>query len=90
VCHSEGEQFPVFIKNGPPPKGHPANLTQLRELREAFGVNMGQHPCGTPLIPLGVEVLDGRKLGHSDVLGPYALPSVVPFGRRLSSCHTSQ
>jgi hypothetical protein len=24
-------QFPVCIKNGPPPKGHPANLTQLWE-----------------------------------------------------------
>ena len=23
------QQFPVCIKNGPPPKGHPANFTQL-------------------------------------------------------------
>jgi hypothetical protein len=27
VFHAQ--QFPVCIKNGPPPKGHPANLTQL-------------------------------------------------------------
>ena len=24
-----GQQFPVCIKNGPPPKGHPANFIQL-------------------------------------------------------------
>jgi hypothetical protein len=27
VFHTQ--QFPVCIKNGPPPKGHPAKLTQL-------------------------------------------------------------
>ena len=27
VFHAE--QFPLCIKNDPPPKGHPANLTQL-------------------------------------------------------------
>ena len=45
------QQFPVCIKNRPPPKGRPANLTQLWE---AFGVNMGQHPCGTLLTPCKV------------------------------------
>jgi hypothetical protein len=29
VFHAQ--QFPVYIKNGPPSKGHPANLTQLWE-----------------------------------------------------------
>jgi hypothetical protein len=29
VFHTQ--QFPVCIKNGPPPKGYPANLTQLWE-----------------------------------------------------------
>ena len=29
------QQFPVCIKNGPPPKGHPANLTQLWEALES-------------------------------------------------------
>ena len=29
VFHAQ--QFPVCIKNGPPPKGHPVNLTQLWE-----------------------------------------------------------
>jgi hypothetical protein len=33
VFHAE--QFPVCIKNGPPPKGHPANLTQLWEALES-------------------------------------------------------
>jgi hypothetical protein len=28
-------KFPVCIKNGPPPKGHPANLTQLLEALES-------------------------------------------------------
>jgi hypothetical protein len=28
-------RFPVCIKNGPPPKGHPANLTQLLEALES-------------------------------------------------------
>ena len=29
------QQFAVCIKNGPPPKGHPANLTQLWEALES-------------------------------------------------------
>ena len=29
VFHAQ--QFPVCINNGPPPKGHPANLTQMWE-----------------------------------------------------------
>jgi hypothetical protein len=29
------KQFPVYIKNGPPPKGHPDNLTQLWEALES-------------------------------------------------------
>jgi hypothetical protein len=29
------EQFPVCIENGPPPKGHPANLAQLWEALES-------------------------------------------------------
>jgi hypothetical protein len=33
VFHTQ--QFPVYIKNGPPSKGHPANLTQLWEALEA-------------------------------------------------------
>ena len=38
------QKFPVYIKNGPPPKGHPANLKQTVG---GIGVNMGQYPCGT-------------------------------------------
>ena len=30
------QQFPVCIKNGPPPKGHPANWTQLLEALESI------------------------------------------------------
>ena len=33
VFHAQ--QLPVCIKNGPPPKGHPANLTQLWEALES-------------------------------------------------------
>jgi hypothetical protein len=33
VFHAQ--QFPVCIKNGPPPKGRPANLTQLWEALES-------------------------------------------------------
>ena len=33
VFHTQ--QFPVCIKNSPPPNGHPANLTQLWEALEA-------------------------------------------------------
>jgi hypothetical protein len=29
------QQFPVCIKNGPPPEGYPANLTQLWEALES-------------------------------------------------------
>ena len=32
VFHAQ--QFPGSIKNGPPPKGHPANFTQLWEAME--------------------------------------------------------
>ena len=40
------QQFPVCNKNGPPPKRHPANLTQTVG---SIGVNMGHHPCGNAL-----------------------------------------
>ena len=33
VFHAQ--QFPVCIKNGPPPKGHTPNLTQLWEVLES-------------------------------------------------------
>ena len=33
VFHAQ--QIPKCIKNGPPPKGHPANLTQLWETLES-------------------------------------------------------
>jgi hypothetical protein len=33
VFHAQ--QFPVCIENGPPPKGHPANLTHLWEVLES-------------------------------------------------------
>ena len=33
VFHAQ--RFPMCIKNGPPPKGNPANLTQLREALES-------------------------------------------------------
>jgi hypothetical protein len=35
------QQFPVCIKNGPPPKGHPSDLTELWEaasLLNAFNI----------------------------------------------------
>ena len=40
------QQFPVCIKNGPPPKGHPANLTQLWEALESTRIPV-EHltPC---------------------------------------------
>jgi hypothetical protein len=38
---SHAQQFPVCIKNGPPPEGHPAKLTTIVG---NIGVNMGQHP----------------------------------------------
>jgi hypothetical protein len=34
-CFFHAEQFPVYIKNGPPPKGQPANWTQLWEAMES-------------------------------------------------------
>ena len=43
----QAQQFPACIKNGPPPKGHPANLTRLWEAL----VNMGQHRCRTLSTP---------------------------------------
>ena len=46
------QQFTMCIKNGPPPKGRPANLT---ELWEALEFNMGQRPCGTLSTSCGVH-----------------------------------
>jgi hypothetical protein len=34
-CVFHAQQFPVCIKNGPPPKGYPANLTKLWEALES-------------------------------------------------------
>jgi hypothetical protein len=45
------QQFLVCIKNGPPPKGHPANLTTMGSI----GVNMGQHTSGTLSTPCRVR-----------------------------------
>ena len=47
------QQFPVYIMNGPQPKGHPANLTELWEAC----VKMGQHPRGTLSTPCRVHAL---------------------------------
>jgi hypothetical protein len=38
VFHTQ--QFPVCIKNGPPSKGHPANLTQLWKALELTGTSI--------------------------------------------------
>ena len=52
------QQFPVCTMNYPPPKGHPANLTQLWG---SIGVNMGQHHCGTLSTPCN-QCLDKLRL----------------------------
>ena len=44
-------QLPVCIKNGPPPKGHPDNLTQLWEALESTWASIPvEHfgPCRVP------------------------------------------
>ena len=50
-CVFHAQQFPLCIKNSPPHKGHPANLTTVGHI----GVNMGQHPCGTLSTPCRVH-----------------------------------
>ena len=41
VLHTQ--QFPMCIKNGPPPKGHPANLTRLwKALETNLGCSEGK------------------------------------------------
>jgi hypothetical protein len=44
---------------------------------------------GLPLTPIGIEVLDGRELGPSDVLVSMHYP-VAQCGQMPSSCHTRQ
>ena len=39
VFHAQ--QFPVCVKNGPPPKGHPANLERITR---------GPHPCAAAVL----------------------------------------
>ena len=67
VFHAQ--QFPVCIKNGPPPVRH---LTTLRSI----GVNMGQHPCGMLSTPCGVharqiEAVLRAKGGATPILGRF-------------------
>ena len=57
------QTFPVRIKNGQAPTGHPANWTAVVRIGVlwtavvSIGVNMGQHPCGTLSTPCRVHVL---------------------------------
>ena len=39
-CFFHAQQFPVCIKNGPPPKEHPANLTKLWEALQSTWANI--------------------------------------------------
>ena len=74
-CNTDGffhaQQFPVCIKNGPPPKGHPANITTVGRI----GVNMSQHPCGMLSTPCRVHVwrieavLRATPWGGKSILG---------------------
>ena len=60
VFHTQ--QFPVCIKNDPPPKGHPANFTQLWETLESiFAVERFQH--------LLVSMPDELRLFCNPILG---------------------
>jgi hypothetical protein len=43
------QQFPMCIKNGPPSKGHPANLTQLWEALESTWASIPVE-CFRPLV----------------------------------------
>ena len=66
------QQFPVYIKNLSPPKGHPANLTTVGSI----GVNMDQHPCGMNSTPCRVQALTNwgcteGKRGCNSILGRY-------------------
>ena len=46
------QQFPVCIKNGPPPKGRPANLTQLWEALESTHASVPVERLSTPCCAL--------------------------------------
>jgi hypothetical protein len=59
VFHAQ--QFPVCIKNGPPPKGHPANLIQLWEALEST-LNLAL--C--EFVKATVSYL-GKEVGHGQV-----------------------
>ena len=50
--------FPVCIKNGPPPKGHPANLTQLWEALKSTwaSIPVERFPC-----PDELRLFGGQK-----------------------------
>ena len=52
VFHAQ--QFPVYIKNSPPPKG---TSRQFDTTLGSIGVNMGQNPCGTLLPPCRVHAV---------------------------------
>ena len=45
VC--QAQMFPVCITNGPPPKGHPANLAQLWEALESTWASIPVEPFDT-------------------------------------------
>jgi hypothetical protein len=50
------------MKNGPAPKGRPADLTQLWEASE---VNMCQHPCGMLSTPFRVHEPKVGEMTHT-------------------------
>ena len=59
------KQFSVYIKNGPQPKGNPANLTQLREALESTSASMHverfRHLVES--MPRRIEAVLGSKVG---------------------------
>ena len=62
VFHAQ--QFPVCIKNGPPPKGHQANLTQLWE---AYASTWASIPVERfrHLVPRRIEAVQRGKGGKT-------------------------
>ena len=70
-CVFHAQQFPLCIKNGPPPKGHPANLTQLWEALESTWASIPVEHFRhlVEYIPQRIKAVLRGKGGYNSILG---------------------
>ena len=82
------QQFPVCIKNGPPPNGHPANLTQLWEALESTWDSILVERFRHLVVhaPTNWVLFWGQKRGQLNIRKVFRLcctAFIIPTGQKL-------